>query len=143
LLSRTIADSSESGKIHMKKILVVDDLEEVRELVEITLLRAKYTIITAENGFDAVEIVKEQKPDLVIMDIAMPGKINGLEAIRLLKGNASTEKCPIIVLTGLCTTENFRNYLEAGAHSCFSKPFSPLKLIQKVEDLLVEINCSV
>jgi CheY-like chemotaxis protein len=73
----------------------------------------------------------------------MPGKINGLEAIRLLKGNASTEKCPIIVLTGLCTTENFRNYLEAGAHSCFSKPFSPLKLIQKVEDLLVEINCSV
>ncbi|AFM27569.1 response regulator [Desulfomonile tiedjei] len=127
----------------MKKILVVDDLEEVRELVEITLLRAKYTILTAENGFDAVKIAKEQKPDLVIMDIAMPGKINGLEAIRLLKGDPTTEKCPIIVLTGLCTSENFRNYLEAGAHSCFSKPFSPLKLIQEVENLLVELDCAV
>ncbi len=127
----------------MKKILVVDDLEEVRELVEITLLRAKYTIITAENGFDAVNIAKEQKPDLVIMDIAMPGKINGLEAIRLLKRDPTTEKCPIIVLTGLCTSENFRNYLEAGAYSCFSKPFSPLKLIQQVDNLLVEIHCAV
>ncbi|MBI5251814.1 MAG: response regulator [Desulfomonile tiedjei] len=120
----------------MKKILVVDDLEEVRQLVGATLVRAKYQIITARDGLVAIEKAKEEKPDLIIMDIAMPGAVNGLEATRILKDDPATSGCPIIVLTGKNLSENFQNCFDAGADCCFSKPFSPLKLIQKVEELL-------
>ncbi len=117
----------------MKKILVVDDLEDVRQLVCATLVRAKYEIVTARDGLVAIQTAKDQKPDLIIMDIAMPGSINGLEATRILKSDPDTRKCPIIILSG---TNLLDDCFNAGADSCFLKPFSPLKLIQKVEELL-------
>ncbi len=120
----------------MKKILVVDDLEGVRQLLTTTLARARYQILTARNGSTAVEMVKEQKPDLIIMDVVMPGTMNGLEATRILKDDPQTRACPIIILTGKDLTEDFQKGLDPGADSYFAKPFSPLKLIQKVEELL-------
>ncbi|MGO9571180.1 MAG: response regulator [Desulfomonilaceae bacterium] len=120
----------------MKKILVVDDLEEVRQLLTTTLVRARYQILTAGDGSMAVAMVKEQKPDLIIMDVVMPGTMNGLEATRILKRDPETRACPIIILTGKDLTKDFRTGLDPGADSYFAKPFSPLKLIQKVEELL-------
>jgi two-component system phosphate regulon response regulator PhoB len=117
----------------MKKILVVDDLEDVRKLVGATLVRAKYQIITAKDGPLAIETAKVQKPDLIIMDISMPGSINGLEATRILKSDPETRRCPIIILSGKNMAQDC---FEAGADSCFLKPFSPLQLIEKVEELL-------
>jgi two-component system, OmpR family, phosphate regulon response regulator PhoB len=117
----------------MKKILVVDDLEDVRKLVGATLVREKYQIITAKDGPLAIETAKVQKPDLIIMDISMPGSINGLEATRILKSDPETSRCPIIILSGKNLAQDC---FEAGADSCFLKPFSPLQLIKKVEELL-------
>ena len=71
----------------MKKILIVDDRLEVRRLVEITLSVENYRIIQAESGREAINIVKAEKPDLIIMDISMPGEIDGLEATRILKND--------------------------------------------------------
>lgn len=120
----------------MKKILVVDDLEEVRQLVGTTLVRAKYQILTAGNAAVAIETARHERPDLIIMDIAMPGDINGLEATRILKSDPATSHCAIIILTGTDLTEDSPNCMEAGADGCFAKPFSPLRLIQKVEEIL-------
>ncbi len=120
----------------MKTILVVDDLQEVRQLLTTTLTKAKYQILTAGDGLLAVEMARKQQPDLIIMDVVMPGKIDGLEAARILKGDPQTRACPIIILTGKDLTEDFRTGLDPGADSYFAKPFSPLKLIQKVEELL-------
>jgi CheY-like chemotaxis protein len=74
----------------MKKILIVDDRLEVRRLVEITLSVENYQIIQAESGQEAINIVKAEKPDLIIMDISMPGEIDGLEATRILKNDPET-----------------------------------------------------
>ncbi|MGB6064501.1 MAG: response regulator [Desulfomonilaceae bacterium] len=120
----------------MKKILIVDDLQEVRQLLTTTLSRTKYQILTAENGLLAVEAARKQQPDLIIMDVMMPGPISGLEATRILKGDPQTKLCPIIILTGKDLTEDLRTTPQPGADKYITKPFSPLKLIDEVESFL-------
>lgn len=120
----------------MKKILIVDDQKEVRELVEVTLRADGYQIFQAKNGRDAIETVKAHKPDVVIMDIMMPGELDGLEATRILKRNPDTNSVKIIMLTAKGQSTDFEEGFAAGADGYFTKPFSPLDLIKKVEEII-------
>ncbi len=120
----------------MKKILIVDDLLEVRELVEVTLRVEDYRILQATSGDEAVAIARAEKPELIIMDIMMPGKIDGLEATRILKNDPETRDCKIIILTAKGQEADKTRGYETGADDYFIKPFSPLDLIRKVEEIL-------
>jgi len=120
----------------MKKILIVDDHVEIRKLVEITLRVEDYQILQAKNGEEAIKIEKAEKPDLIIMDIIMPGKIDGIEATRILKNDHDAKVCPIIMLTVKGEEEDVKRGLDVGADDYFTKPFSPLQLIKKVEEVL-------
>jgi len=120
----------------MKKILIVDDQMEVRRLVEMTLRVEDYQVLQAENGEKAYEIVKIEKPDLIIMDIMMPRGIDGLEATRILKNDPETKDSTIIMLTAKGQEADREKGFEAGAEDYFIKPFSPLELIKKVEEVL-------
>jgi len=120
----------------MKKILVVDDQKEVRELVEVTLRVGDYQILHAASGQEAVEIAREQHPDLIIMDLMMPGTMDGLEATKVIKADPETRQSIIIILTGKGQKDDREKGLEAGADHYFVKPFSPLDLIRKVEEIL-------
>ena len=120
----------------MKRILIVDDQKEVRELVEMTLGVGDYQVLQAKSGKEAVEIVKLEKPDLIIMDVMMPGKIDGLEATRILKKDPETKACTIIMLTAKGQEADKEEGFNAGADDYFAKPFSPLELIKKVEEVL-------
>jgi two-component system, OmpR family, phosphate regulon response regulator PhoB len=120
----------------MKKILVVDDLEAVRQLVARTLVEAKYQVLMASDALGAIKVARDQRPDLIIMDITMPGDIDGLGATRILKNDPYTSHCAIVIMSGADLNEGSRNCIEAGADSYLSKPFSLLGLIQKVEELL-------
>jgi len=120
----------------MKKILIVDDQMEIRRLVEMTLRVEDYQVLQAESGEEAIEIVKTEKPDLIIMDIMMPRGIDGLEATRILKNDPETKDSAIIMLTAKGQEADREKGFEAGADDYFSKPFSPLELIKKVEEIL-------
>ena len=120
----------------MKKILIVDDQEEVRELVEVTLCTGDYSIFKAKSGENAVKVAKAEKPDLIIMDIMMPGRIDGLEATRIIKNDPETKDCSIVMLTAMGQEADREIGIDAGAKDYFSKPFSPLELIKKVEEIL-------
>jgi two-component system, OmpR family, phosphate regulon response regulator PhoB len=120
----------------MKKILIVDDQLEVRELVEVTLRVGDYNILKATKGEEGIEIARAEKPALIIMDIMMPGGMDGLEATRILKNDPETKKCKIIILTAKGQQIDIEKGFEAGADDYFTKPFSPLELIKKVETFL-------
>lgn len=120
----------------MKKILIVDDQFEVRELVEVTLRVKDYRIFKAKSGEEAIKIVRDEKPDLIIMDVMMPGGMDGLEATRLLKNDPETRESTIIMLTAKGQQTDREKGFEAGADDYFVKPFSPLELIKKVEEVL-------
>ena len=120
----------------MKNILIVDDQLEVRELVEVTLRTGEYCILQAKNGNEAVEIAKSKKPDLIIMDIMMPGEMDGLEATRIIKNDPITRESRIIMLTAKGQQVDMEKGYAAGADDYFIKPFSPLELIRKVEEII-------
>lgn len=120
----------------MKKILIVDDQPEVRELVNVTLRIGNYRIFQADNGAKALEIAKAEKPDLIIMDLMMPGEIDGLEATRILKSDEKTKHCQVVMLTAKGQKTDKEEGYRSGADDYFSKPFSPLELIRKVERTL-------
>ena len=120
----------------MKKILIVDDREEVRDLVEATLSRGEYEILKGTSGSQAVEIAKAHRPDLILMDIMMPGPVDGLEATRIIKGDPGTRNCTVILLTAKGQAADREQGIQAGADEYFAKPFSPLELLKKVEQVL-------
>ena len=120
----------------MKKILIVDDQLEIRELVDVTLRGEDTQIIMAETGEQAIEIAKNEKPDLILMDIAMPGDIDGLKATRIIKNDPETKDCKIVILSAKGQKIDIEKGSEVGADEYFIKPFNPLDLITKVEEIL-------
>lgn len=122
----------------MKKILVVDDSQEIRDLVEMTLRRSGRKVLQAENGERAIEMAQKERPDLIMMDIMMPGDIDGLEATAKLKADPRTKNCKVVFLTAKGLTADIEKGFELGASDYFIKPFSPLELMRKVDSLIGE-----
>ncbi|MDQ7782473.1 MAG: response regulator [Desulfomonilaceae bacterium] len=120
----------------MKKILVVDDMSELRELVAKTLARDDCRVLEAESGEQALRLARDEKPDLIMMDIMMPGTIDGLEATRILRNDPLTKGCKIIMLTAKGQAADITKGIDAGADDYFVKPFSPLELMRKVDEIL-------
>ncbi len=120
----------------IKTILIVDDQPEVRELVSVTLEIGPYRILTAENGERALEIARAELPDLILLDIMMPDGPDGLEVCRHLKSDPRTSGIYIVMLTAKGQESDKEAGRRAGADDYFVKPFSPLELIYKVEEVL-------
>jgi two-component system, OmpR family, phosphate regulon response regulator PhoB len=120
----------------VKKILIVDDLEEIRDLVERTLRRKDRTVLTATTGEEAVAVARSALPDLIMMDVMMPGSMDGIDATRILKSDPETRKCVIIILTAKDQAQDRDEGLAAGADDFFCKPFSPLEILRKVDEVL-------
>ena len=121
----------------MKKILIVDDQPEVRELVEVTLRIGDYTILQAANGGQALAVARSELPDLILLDVMMPNSsIDGFEVCRQLKSEPATQLIGIVMLTARGQEVDRELGKRVGADDYFTKPFSPLQLMNKVEELL-------
>ncbi len=121
----------------MKKILIVDDQAAVRELIAVTLEIGPYQILEAANGDEALHLAQNQMPDLMLLDIQMPGgKLDGLEVCRTLKSDEATRSIRIVLLTAKGQEWDRDAGYDAGADSYFIKPFSPLDLMDTVEAIL-------
>ena len=115
-----------------KKILVVDDDTKTVELVKLYLNRDGYKVITAYEGEEALRLARETHPDLIVLDLMLPG-INGLEICRTLRKESDV---PIIMLTAMTTDEDKLTGLGLGADDYVTKPFSPRELAARVRAVL-------
>jgi len=115
------------------KILLVDDEPALRELLRTTFEGAHVQVDEAASGLEAEARIKRRRPDVVILDLRMPG-MSGAELCRRLKGNEKTKHIPIVLLTG-ADAEEARRAQRAGAEALVRKPFSPLDLVALVERL--------
>ncbi len=122
------------------KILLVDDQDELRLLLQATLEDSDYEMIEARTGTEALAVVRSELPSLVVMDWMMPG-LSGIDVVRALKADPATASIPVILLTARSQPEDHMAGLAAGASVFLSKPFSPLHLIREVETLLAKNTC--
>lgn len=121
----------------MKKILIVDDQAKIRELVHVTVRIGNYEIFEAASGDEAVQVAFEHQPDLIFLDVMMPNSsIDGFEVCDILKKDDRTKETYILMLTALDGEEDLSRGKEVGANGYFTKPFSPLELMNKVEEIL-------
>jgi two-component system phosphate regulon response regulator PhoB len=121
----------------LKKILIVDDQPQIRELVAITLQLSSYQILLAENGQQAIEIAQTEHPDVILLDVMLSGSdLDGLEVCRRLKKNPATEDIPIVLLTAHGQMSDIEAGKAVGADDYFIKPFSPTALMKKIEAVL-------
>lgn len=118
-----------------KYILVVDDNEDARDVYASYLGYAGYRVGQAENGEEALSKVQHLKPDLIVMDLAMP-RLDGWEATRLLKSNPRTSDIRILVLTGQVTDDDERRARAAGADEFYAKPLLPREMLEVVRSML-------
>ncbi len=115
-----------------KKVLVVDDDVKTVELVKLYLNRDGYRVLTAYDGNEALKLARENQPDLIVLDLMLPG-INGLEICRILREESDV---PIIMLTALTTDDDRLTGLNLGADDYVTKPFSPRELAARVRAVL-------
>ena len=120
----------------MKQILIVEDQAEIRELVRISLEFEDYDIHEAENGVVGWELLRTLQPDLILMDLMMPGGVDGLELCRRVRADARLRRTKIIMLTALSTGADRSAGLAAGANAYLAKPFSPLELMKTIGSIL-------
>ncbi len=118
-----------------KTILVVDDEEDVLELVKYNLEKNGYRVTTASTGEEAINKARSILPNLVLLDLMLPG-IDGLEVCKQLKSNPKTEHVPVIMLTAKGEESDVVVGLEVGADDYITKPFSPKVLIARIRRIL-------
>lgn len=121
------------------KILVIEDDPLILTLIKATLTREGYEVVTADNGSDGLRLVEETHPQLVVLDITMPG-LNGYQVCHYLRSEASTMHLPIIMVTALSRPADQRRGFELGADDYLSKPFQLTELITRVRSLLFFTN---
>ena len=118
-----------------KLILVVEDQEDNRRIMRDLLASAGYQVIEAVTGEDGVAAAETQRPDLILMDIELPG-LDGYEATRQIKANPDLQHIPIIVVTSYALSGDDVKAYEAGCDDYVSKPFSPRELLAKIREYL-------
>ncbi|MBI1899253.1 MAG: response regulator [Acidobacteria bacterium] len=118
-----------------KTILVADDMPNGRELMRTVLERAGYSVVEAANGFEALEKVQSLSPDLVLLDVQMPG-LNGFDVIARLRADERLRQLPVVALTAYAMQADREKALAAGFTSYLSKPVSLAALRSEVTRLL-------
>jgi len=116
-------------------ILSVDDERDVTDLVSFHLNRAGFNVLTASSGREALDTIDVSHPDLIILDLMLPD-IDGFGICEILRRHEDTAKIPIIILTAWATNDAQHLGLELGAIDYVTKPFSPKKLVERVNHLL-------
>jgi len=117
------------------RVLVVDDDDVIRGLLELNLQLEGHEVVTAADGQDALDQVAAEPPQLIVLDVMMP-TVNGLQVAERLKADPSTRGIPIILLSARAMETDVRSGMEIGVDQYVTKPFDPIDLMELVERLL-------
>ena len=122
-----------------KRILIVDDTKDILIVLARRLKSWGYEALTADSGEEGLKIIREQKPDLVLLDIMMP-KMKGRDVCSLMKANPETARIPVIFLTALGLADHVKAGLDVGADDYLVKPFEPEELKERITIVLSRQN---
>ncbi len=116
-----------------RKILVVDDNKELRMLISLTLEFSQCELMEAENAVAGLAMLRAHRPDIILLDVMMPGEVDGLGLCRMIRDDESLKHVKIIMLSAKGQQKDVQLGLEAGADDYVVKPFSPSELMEKLD----------
>jgi DNA-binding response OmpR family regulator len=119
----------------MKKILIVDDEPNIIMSLEYIFKKNNFEVFIARDGQEALDILKDQIPEIIILDVMMPN-VDGFETIKKIKSNENWQHCKVIFLSAKNKQTDIQKGLDLGASAYMTKPFSLKKLVEKVNELV-------
>jgi len=128
----------QSPNNHIYKLLIVDDQPEIRNLLSLTLDAENYEVHYANDWITALGMARAIRPDLMLLDIMMPGEFDGLEVCRRIKNDKELSSIIIMIISARAQIEDRNKGMASGADDYLAKPFSPLTLMEKVSQLLAK-----
>ena len=117
------------------KILAVDDEPELTDLIQFHLVRAGHEVTTAANGWEAIDAVRRNRPDIILLDLMLPD-LDGFGVCEILRRDPLTATIPIIIISAWASPDSRHLGLELGALDYITKPFSPYELVERVNRLI-------
>ncbi|CAN5425265.1 N/A [soil metagenome] len=127
----------------MKKVLIVEDHADIRRLVRLTLEFEDCEVFEAGSALEGLAMATAIFPDLILLDVMMPGEMDGLELCRRVKGNPLLYGTKVVMLSARGSQEDLERGEHAGADAYLIKPFSPLKLVSLIDDVSATIPLSL
>jgi len=118
-----------------EKILIVDDHSDIRHLIRITLGKS-FEILEAEEGATALSIVRRAHPKVVVLDVMMPGELDGFQVLEAIKGDPALKDIRVIMVTARGQARDYEMGMSRGADGYFIKPFSPLQLTNQIMEFM-------
>lgn len=118
-------------------ILIVDDDKMTRRILQLLLMRNEYNVIEAENGQEALEIIEEKCPNLVVIDVVMP-VMDGFDTVRRIRSKLNCSKLPVLFLTASADMESENEGIESGAQRFLTKPINLDGLVKTIKELIAE-----
>jgi two-component system alkaline phosphatase synthesis response regulator PhoP len=134
-LTRKRVVRKQEEKMSKGNILIVEDDHQTMKLIKFILEKEHYSTISAKDGEEGLQMAREKKPDMIVLDLMLPG-MDGYRVCEILKANPKTKETPILVLTALDTGVDFEKALEKKADWYITKPFEPEHLLKRVNYLI-------
>jgi CheY-like chemotaxis protein len=117
------------------KILVCEDQDSIRRMIEALVQARGYEVTAVASGVKAIDVALTSPPDLVLLDLMLPGQYDGLAVCRRLREEPTTRSIPVVIISALDDDESRDRAREAGAAAYYTKPFSPMALLKEIERL--------
>jgi CheY-like chemotaxis protein len=117
------------------RILVVEDQDSIRRMIEALVQARGYQVRAVASGAKAIDVASVEPPDLVLLDLMLPGQYDGFEVCRRLRADPSTRAVPVVVISALDDAESRARATAAGATAYYTKPFSPIALLKEIDRL--------
>lgn len=117
------------------RILVVEDQDSIRRMIEALIHARGYTVIAVPSGAKALDVAITDPPDLVLLDLMLPGQYDGFEVCQRLRKDPSTRSVPVVIITAMDDDATRERAKQAGATAFYTKPFSPIALLKEIERL--------
>ncbi|MCC6213533.1 MAG: response regulator [Polyangiaceae bacterium] len=117
------------------RILVVEDQDAIRRMIEALVQARGYEVVAVASGAKGIDVAATSPPDIVLLDLMLPGQYDGFEVCRRLRSDPSTRNVPVVIISALDDADSRARAAEAGANAYYTKPFSPIALLKEIERL--------
>ncbi|MGH7283026.1 MAG: response regulator [Polyangiaceae bacterium] len=115
------------------RILIIEDADSIRRMIEALVTGRGHAVEAANSGARGIELAIAQTPDLVLLDLNLPGTLDGFQVCEKLRADPVTKNVPIVIISALDDEDSKRRAVAAGANGYYTKPFSPMALLKEIE----------
>lgn len=122
------------------RILVVEDQDSIRRMIEALVQARGHQVTAVSSGAKAIDVALTDTPDIVLLDLNLPGQYDGFDVCQRLRADATTHSVPVVIISAMDDDESRARATEAGATAYYTKPFSPIALLKEIERLKTVIS---